>query len=356
MVVCLRGALAAVTTTLAAGLAGAVPAADISPIELKALKARRVIQRGQVELESTYRKVYESGDERTWFDHRVVYFDGASIRNDQLKEYEPDRAKLHGKHYRSVSCFNGKEHISYSDEILPNGHTIALTLRPRESVDSKLHLGVDPRLIGMVPDTTANLVHHTLESVLGRPDRRETSVEEVALDGDRCKLVQYTRKDGLRARIWICPHKDFSVVKMQLEDTTSQPHYLDTISVSVSRHQPSGLWFPTGHTYTRFVRGKLTREQRAAIKVVSLNEPLPEDTFTLAGIGVPAGQRVHRVPEPPGARAEYWDGENIVPLEAEGTIPDQVYSTTRLVLAAVSVIGAIVVVIVSVRFRRRQAS
>jgi len=356
MVECLRKVLPALVAFLAGECLGGPVAGDISPLELKALEARRAVQRGQIELEGTYWKSYKSGDQKTWLYRRVIYFDGARLRIDDFEEYDPHRAKLHGKYYRSVRCFNQKEHISYSDQILPNGHTIALTLRPAGSTDPSVELQIDPRVIGMVPDTTANLAHHTLETVVGRPDRQETSVEEVVLNGDRCTLVRYTRNDGLIARIWICPAKNFSVVKMQVEASASEAQYVDTVECSVGKYQPSGVWFPERCTYTRLVGGKPTREERAKIKVVSLNQALPENTFTLAGIGIPPGKRVYRVPEPPGTRGEYWDGEKIVPLEAEGTVPSEVWSTTRLVLVAISLIAAIVVVIVSVRFRKRQTS
>lgn len=328
------------------GFAQPATAVDVSPFELKALDARRAIRRGHIELERTYNELYESGKEVTRLDRRVIYFDGSMIRNDAFKNYNPDSAKVHGRDdYRDVRCYGEKEHISYSDQVLPDGHTIALIVKPVTSVnrDPVPNSRIDPRLIGMVPISTANYPHHNLESVVGRPDRRKTSVEDVEWNGDKCKLVRYTRNDGLVAKMWICPDKAFGIEKVQIEAGTSKAHYIDTVECALSKDNPAGIWFPESYTYTQHKDGKLTKKEHTRVNVVSLNKSLPADTFALAGIGVPAGKQVYFEGMHDNGIA-VWDGNRIVPLGGQLASTTTEWSGRRIFVLVICAVALIVMV------------
>lgn len=303
-----------VPALLLASCLGSAAASEISTYELRALEARRGIVRGQIEVEATYRLFnLFTGEKR--FErsvHVVSYFDGKKNRNDELKSYGSGQDR--GKGSREVSSFGENDHVYFSDQVLANGNKLALQIRPNNATDPNRDFRIDPRLIGMAPNGFLNLAHNTLESVVGRPDRRETDVEDVELNGQLCKLVRYTRNNGMKARVWICPEMDHGILKIQAGDSDDNSQYVDTIECGLAKHNASGRWFPESYTFTRFTNGKLAEEETGTVVVTSLNQEIASETFSLAGIGVPTGQRVDRF-EGNGARTEIWDGKNLVPAE-----------------------------------------
>ncbi len=101
---------------------------------------------------------------------------------------------------------------------------------------------------------------------------------------------------------------------------------------------------------------KLVAEERATVTIFSLNAPLEDDTFTLAGIGVPAGKVVRRIPRPPDGLQEYWDGEKIAAFgPGSDPTPPTRSTTRRILLGVVCVLAAIAAVILLVHGRRRRS-
>jgi hypothetical protein len=324
-------------------------ASDVSPYELQALAARRAVQRGIINLDATY-QIFDLSTGKCRAERPVrakVFFNGSRIRKDEHRDYDAGRSQTNGTTYRVVRCFGDDEYIEYSNEVSPDGKEFALNVRPVNSVSGEQNGRVDPRLIGMVTNSFLNLAHHTLEAVIGRPDRRETSVEGIEVDGALCQLVKYVRNDGAIARIWICPNKGFSVVKLQVKDDT----YEDTVECSVVKDIPSGIWFPDSYVFTRLTNGQLHERERCTVKVLSLNGTLPEDTFTLAGIGVPVGKRVHFYGMR-GGRTEIWDGKHVVPLEGGVANSAAERPRKRIVFIATSLI-AIIIMIGALMYRHR---
>lgn len=328
---------------------------EIASVELKALEARRAIERGCVELEYTYRAMSDSRPPASLSKRRAIHFDGEQVRMEECFDYDATRARSHGEQYRTVVCFGESEHIRYSSEITPEGHEIALTVRPLDQVDLDTHAKMDPRLIGMAPRNVADVMCYPLEVIVGRPDRTRTSTESVVLNRDECTLVEYERNDGLIARMWIRAEKDYSVLKVQTESVHRGERYELTTEVSVRRDEASGKWFPERTVFTELRDGERIREEDARVQVVSLNQPLADGTFGLAGIGAPAGKRVNRVPGRPDHRKEYWDGQELVLIDESGgdSAPIAQRGIVRRVILILGTLVLLVVVVVLVNRRSR---
>jgi len=336
-----KGLLRLVLTLSLASYLDFAFASEISSYELRALEARRAIVRGQIEVEATYRLFNLSTGEKRFERpvHVVSYFDGKKSRNDEFKSYSSGQDRE--KSFREVSSFGESDHVYFSDQVLANGNRMALEVRRNNATDPNRDFRFDPRLIGMVPKAFLNLTHNTLESVVGRPDRRATDVEDVDLNGQMCKLVKYTRNNGMIARMWICPDKDHGILKIQTGDSDEKSQYVDTIDCALTKNDPSGKWFPESYVFTRFTNGKLDEEERGTVKVTSLNQEIASETFTLAGIGVPTGERVYRF-DGDGAKTEFWDGKNIIAVEDGSARAKNPWSAMRIFWLATSVISLII--------------
>ena len=95
--------------------------------------------------------------------------------------------------------------------------------------------------------------------------------------------------------------------------------YIDGVD-SESEKYRNKIWFPKKLTYRRTEDGRVTESQETLIKVISLNEPLPENTFSPKGIsflkpGAPVSWALER--DRPVEKGELvWNGKEVV---ARGT-------------------------------------
>ena len=87
-------------------------------------------------------------------------------------------------------------------------------------------------------------------------------------------------------------------------------------TVDYARNEPSGIWFPKRVTFKSQIGDTVHLAMRLDIEVAELNQPIPDVTFTLAGLGLRTGTPVELPEVPKRENQPTWqDGK----LDAEKT-------------------------------------
>lgn len=91
---------------------------------------------------------------------------------------------------------------------------------------------------------------------------------------------------------------------------------VDSISTIPALHEPSGCWYPTRWVYERHQKGQLMAREEVEVNLISLNEPIDRNLYTLKGLerltpDTPVTWRASS-PLPPAKGSLIWDGETII--------------------------------------------
>jgi len=287
----------------------AAPSQEVTQIEESVLEYRRTIKTGHVELRAT---TYFDGSE---FANRstvtTIWFDDKSLRNDLELRYQKNDPS-----HREIRCRNCERDgyvVRYSFQIM-DGAVMTVSLHEIDLLADPASMPViDPRLLGLFPDSTPNGIMYHDESYLRRFDRDEPSLHEDTWEEMDCWRVEYVTLNDVRIRIWIVPAQGPSVVRMEQEwhaKGKRDGHFLDRIEVGLSRVEPAGIWYPESIVYERTKDGVSLEREVVDVVVRSMNEPLDSSTFQLIGMGIPAGTPVSGYLDPRGSVE--WDGREIV--------------------------------------------
>lgn len=271
-------------TAIAADKEAQVP--DIASVEKQVLSYRRSIQRGHVVF---IRKTYENKIYKPRFDRIItVWFDGKKIRNDDLFRYsdEPGEAPLH----REVTCRNCEKEgywVDYIDKKIPGAEIAVSMSNMARKNDPELFGIIHPRILGMVLETLPNLATSRahLESVIGRPDRENVRIQSSRFQGQECRQITYMLNNWI-VRVWISPHQGPSILRIESETDFPGKHIADSLDSDLHKFNPSGLWYPKSAVYERRINGESVTKEVTEVQVISLNEPVAPETFTLAGMNI----------------------------------------------------------------------
>jgi hypothetical protein len=238
--------------------------------------------------------------------------DGDNLRHERVYS-RVVRSKDFKDLYSIVYVYQKDKVTTFMNEFGEGDPATSVTIVPRDT--DELILPPDIRMIGMNPICYA---YHEIETVLGRADREDSTVTDEILNGIACKKFTYIHPEfGVKYTYWIAPKFGYSVIRMHsyydgkprspTQEPTAITSYTDSI---VSEYKNTGIWFPTELHHVFTVGGKLERTQDMFVKIISLNEPIDPELFTLKGLNVPAGTAVILLPE-----SEYdnffWDGHEI---------------------------------------------
>ncbi|MBX9790447.1 MAG: hypothetical protein K2Y37_16125 [Pirellulales bacterium] len=315
-------------------------AADVADIERQAVEYRRGIRSGEVVVKCDYHNSRAA--------ELHIWWDGDSFRQDVLLG---DR--------RKVDVWHEGKYLRFSDELGDNGTKTRATVA---FANDRGQVGIaepnDPRRVGMATDDFLNLVHSPIDEFLANPARKNTELRPEALAGRECMLVTITRLNGASVRAWIDPQRGPSVLRMEVEFKDASRWLRNTIELEVAVDKPSGLWFPVKCHYER--KSSRPREERTedcTIQVISLNQPIPPEVFTFAGIGVPVGWPVSDRTRPDIDRQLAWDGQAVVTVERAADTARAATRTNVIYLAGALVLAAVALVLLWRFFSlRRQSS
>ncbi len=220
-----------------------------------------------------------------------IYVDRDRYRIDSRTKSSEDATEI----YRS-GVLKGKEVLFYTDEMSAPGVTVTASrrlLRPatvgRKSISffpcpAIQYLGLNSvGLMNLRSEDFAGLIGNT-KFVTG------TSASEKQLpEGESVIRLVYSRKIG-DAVVWIDPVRNYEIVKIE-KDYEKSFHKITTTLQKVKGFGFFPLTFYYQENRTR-PSGPFHRTQRGEIEVISINEPLDEELFTLKSMGVPIGHRI----------------------------------------------------------------
>jgi hypothetical protein len=291
------------------------PMPTVARIEQQFLEQRRSIKSGIVHLSSTitnFNNGEKTGDLVT---KTTIWFDGKKMRRDVEWPYKQQPEGVKAPTYRETTCLTEDEHIFWSDQVLPKGGRLVVTvnndLKQLNAHDPRRMY--HPRLLGTSPIDSFNVVHFDLESLIGKTDRSTPTLTRARWNGLDCWKIDYTAKDGMLVRAWAAPERGNSIVRLEIERSGKSAFKgRSTIECDVRRVAGTEIWFPVAINFESTINGRLQRTESLKIESEQFNKPLDPKVFTPAGMAIAAG--THASFNPRRGRSEwYWDGKNFVP-------------------------------------------
>ncbi len=332
------------------------PAADpsVAEIEQAVLTRRRSIRRGIVSLEAKISgSNSELDDERfttIWFD-----YDRNKIRSDVVNHWKNRDEPT----YRMIQCSNCERsdyYVDYEAKPLANAVT-SITLAPLTDDVRKQRLTeiFDPRMLGLVAsESTALRIYH-FETTLNCATRDVPKLRPDRWKGVDCWVISFHKNTRQRVycELWVVPSHGYNVARNILESHLGGKPYRRTLEIEAAPVGNSGLWFPRTCTYEAMSDGKLIKKEELRVTNVSLNEPIDDKVFTLAGMDIAPDTPI--AGKLPDGRPHVWTwtGSSVVDHVNPTFIPEVPPPSRRGWLIATAVACAIVATVaLAIYFRR----
>ncbi len=289
-------------------VASLAQSAVAQPLELetKVLDARRRIVSYEIEFAYEVHAAPTSGGGGSGRSHSYLSVD--RWRADSTRITGP----MAGTRFVEVST--PKEYLQTSADDQPEKfRSSAVARRADEMSHIPQNAKLDLRWLGIYIVRSGALHAAVPTAILSNPARTETTVETVVLDGVECQLVRITMKKGQKVAYWISPSEQYAVKRAEIASTAGGRFWESRIEATGQVHQPSGIWFPTRCKYRQQIDGQLESEEVVDVRVISLNEKIPDETFTLAGMNLPVGLPVTDSRGVGDPLTMKWDGTQLVP-------------------------------------------
>ncbi len=305
--------------------------------ERRVMLHRSSIKSGILEVNSNYTRRGQTKDT-----NYTLIFDGKTTRITMTEAYQGEW--MNGEKYSTSHVFTDDDRVlRYCDKKLPDGGDIVASIRPRTS-DMQMYY-VDPRLIGVIPSSFADLTHYHLNSVFGTVDWKITHAEAATLRDTACFYLRYVRTEGdAAAEFWIDLNRDANVLRAVL--TAPKNTIIESIECELAMVDDFG-WFPSEVAYRRVESGQTVVEEDLTIRQVQLNMEVSPFLFSLPGIGVPEGWSVFDHTTSPSKEYRLRNGRLVsVSTELQPHVPQR-SSEVRwhiLMLGVALAAGAVVLV------------
>jgi hypothetical protein len=292
------------------------------------VQSRKELQSGQVHVKMTISDVGESAVEWLW----TLSFDGNKKRADIVRGGYQEVVCL--------NCYSTMTRFLYTTKPSPivDGK-MALTFDDGYDKESGIEYIPDPRWFGYVPMDIVNTQHFIpvlmYQSTSNRQGKSPT-VTDVTFSNIPCWRVDY-KQGNVDHSIWLSQSETSRVLCVEGRFSLDSMLFVDQVIVDDDLFEGK-IYFPKTLHYKRLENGKVTRLVKTEIEVISLNQPLPADTFSPKGVSflkpdTPVAWHLDRDrPFPEGELI--WDGDNVVLLDAFGRMmqePRQI-GTVNMVL------------------------
>lgn len=291
----------AVHLILVASAVGQLPAqVDVASVERAALANRQAVRTAFLSVRCNYKSYSKPTDDRR--SEATIWMDGDRLRTDHVDHY-PGLGEAAGKRY--IECFNCERpghQVSYPE--LPH---VAGRIEPMISgKPRKAAATIDPRLFGYVPMDYSTLGHFRLDSYIGRTDRSDPLLTREMLDGVECRVVRYTLVQGkVRVTTWFDSKRGYIPLRMESTEGNIDHEFRMSVSV-VPQSVGNGLWYPKSVRFTLHQASKLETDETIEMTEVRINQPIPDETFALKGMGIADGTHFSIV----GTKEESWVWRN----------------------------------------------
>jgi hypothetical protein len=326
------------------GFGGSPARGDDRPVwadlEKMVLDARRAIVKGHFEIvrrcDSKHAGVMHHEHVR-----HTIFIDGQKFRHD--RSYLADDGSALA---RDSLAFNGEHYFEFHDR--PAKRISYVQVYDYGSLPEHSRTFPDPRKIGLFPDDLTSLEWVPDDLVLGNGGRSDAPVERADIDGTPCWLARYTvpSKTGtLQVHAWVDAVRGHPL-KLRAEQTyqtdSGPSHWVNELNLVLAQRRPGSEWFPSNYTSRVTANDSLEREERATVRVYSLNEPIDPSVFELRGMGVPAGIVVTTLTSDRRHQGrQVWNGRDVVPASDLPATAGQ-FEFSGVALPLVSVVAAVI--------------
>jgi hypothetical protein len=249
-----------------------------------------------------------------------VHVDGDRWRIDLTRPYRSPVSDQTPPEFTEVSCFGcvaPDRFVFWSNELIKGVDRIAVSVYDPASVPAhEQHPAVDVRLLGMVPEPVLETSTSSLERYWSPTNQEPGSVEIDEIEEGVIHLwrARWRHVRGFDVEFWVSPTQSFAVRRIELTGET----FRKLLEVDLQPVDAEEIpWYPAVCRFEYHAGGELQRKEVANIEILSLNQEVPEATWSLASFpGLPAGTTVRNQEEPPteGNRL-IWNGREIVPAQ-----------------------------------------
>jgi hypothetical protein len=296
---------------------GSDPKADVPSVEsvVSKISSQRLgLRSGTIHIVG--KKYYRSQEAKKIGYTYDTSFDGSSLRGDFRNS----------KGQKEIRCFSksDKRSIVYVHTEDLEGDTLRILddmtgPESRDTVQTAQNQAFDPRLIGTWPASIPDLVYRDLDRDLAwldpkRGDHKSVKVEKTRFNDHDCLSLTYISFNDHVCKYWVDPEKGYNIVRVEYK-FTDKPESSDVrsriVESSLERLGSSDLWFPAQvHLVQKTVDDEFYED--ATIKVVSYNQPLGRDLFSLSTMSIPPGT-VAGVSSGSYSGPMTWDGKSLKP-------------------------------------------
>jgi hypothetical protein len=295
---------------------------DIDALEKKTLEGRLLITSWQVvfsnEQESKHSVPLMPGTVETGAPVRQEFWYDGKVRMREDFTFVKEGHTVQDKNgtFVRTHIWGDDYYYSYFSGLDTDVEKWALTSIARKLALESMGLENSPpltdiRLLGMVPFATF-IANRKITDIIGNASRTELIMVDDNIDGIACKKISFLDDRSIPTSVWIAPNQGHSIIR--IERNSEKFDFHTTMVVRVTKHEPSGIWFPTECLCTETDNaGNIRHRQDIRIISASFNSPIPDDIFTPKTMNVPKGtsaSKVDRVGEASGNLI--WDGNQIV--------------------------------------------
>ncbi|MDR2651134.1 MAG: hypothetical protein LBC68_02295 [Prevotellaceae bacterium] len=286
---------------------------NVGDIFAGVMKSRQLIQKGVIEVDYLYSNVSGYVSSKHW----KIYFDDSKKRSDITQNYHIDTI--------CFDCYSKKTILYYTNQFDPDeeGRRMALCFYDGYKKPSISLYIPDPRWFGYTAFTLENSIYENPLEIYGSKIDDHKPAYKIFSDscnGIDCWRIDFKLETISPYSLWlaksdlnrvICLERHFEV------DEGEKIIFIDRVESETEKFQGE-IWFPTKLRYRRTENGKVTMRLDATIKVISLNEPLPPNTFYPKGVDflkpdTPVVWALDR--DRPAEEGELvWNGEEVVPV------------------------------------------
>ncbi len=265
--------------------------------------------------------------------------------------------------YRLIQCSNCERpnyYVDYGEKPLKNAVT-SITLAPLTDGIRKEFLTeiFDPRMLGLGAIESTGLRLYHFETVLNSVNRDKPKLHRDRWKEADCWVISFHKNNGVYYELWIVPSHGYNVARIISESHPNGKPYRVTVETEAAPVGNSGLWFPRTCTCESVSDGELIQKEELRMTKISLNEPIDDKVFTLAGMGIKPGTPIAGKLPNGEPHVWTWTGTSVVDHVNPTIIPKSSPLPTgrrgRLLTTAVACAFIATAAALAIIFRRRRA-
>jgi len=319
-----------------------VPSVDeILQMEKRIIETRKGIHSGRVVVVTRLTKFAQDPSQENVTKRYETYLEGGNIRADysvgenrRQMIVTPDTVIRGSSNQRSVYVFGPETRAK-----VPQG------------VPDLLRLGI----VNWFYDTISN---HGYEEILLNPNRDQFKVEAGTDAGEPVSKVQFRFSEGRGQRqpdfgeYWLSESKGGMPVYIGVRVGEGEEQRTQSIKVKLKAYGSGRVWFPSQVILRLTKGGNVTTEEVTTVEEAVFEEDIPDETFGIAGMGLPKGKIIDFDGE-----LATWDGQRVVKQGEEGNLQFDGASAIgrRLWFTVISIVLAVVAaLLLSMRAKRKR--